>query len=215
LSSKGGRLKSKKITQEEIEQFILDAGSDSLSVFGGTHEGGIHIQQVPDELAPCIAAILKSDEQITSYLEIGVAAGGTTFIFNHFFQPEKTVLIDDNRHPKHVLRPEILKEIERLEIIGNSRDPEIVEQITGSFDLIVIDGDHSYEGVKADIDNYLPMLRKGGFLVLHDTVFEGPDWGVSQMVAELKNGFTLLIIGEYRSTKYPVCGLALFRKVSE
>lgn len=204
-----------KVKTQEIEQFILDAGSDSLSVFGGVYEGGVHAQQVPDELAPCIAAILGSGEQITSYLEIGVAAGGTAYLFNHFFHPEKIVLIDDNRHWKHTLRPEILKDIERLEIIGNSRDPEIVSHIKGPFDLIIIDGDHSYMGIKADIDNYLPMLRKGGFLVLHDTVFEGPDWGVSQMVAELKNGFTLLIIGEYRSTKYPVCGLALFRKVSE
>ncbi len=67
-----------------IEQFILDAGSDNLGVFGGIYEGGIHCQQIPDEIAPCILTILESGESIKSYLEIGVAAGGSTFLFNHF-----------------------------------------------------------------------------------------------------------------------------------
>lgn len=202
-----------KQTVEQIRQFIIDAGSDSLAVFGGTFEGGIHIQQVPDELAPCIHAIISSGEVINSFLEIGAAAGGTTFIFDHFFSPEKIVIIDDNVHPKYTLRPDVLKDVERREIIGNSRDQAIIEQAKGIYDLLIIDGDHSYEGVKADIDNYLPLLGKGGFLILHDTVFD--DWGVKQMVAELKEGTEALLIDEYISSGPQKCGLALFRKVSE
>jgi len=66
--------------------------------------------------------------------------------------------------------------------------------------------------VKADIDNYLPMLRKGGFLILHDSVLS--IWGVPRIVQELKEGFDLLIVEEYVSTGCPKCGVALFRKVS-
>jgi Methyltransferase domain len=38
----------------------------------------------------------------------------------------------------------------------------------GPFDIIYIDGGHDYKTVCSDIDNYIPMLKKGGYLVLDD-----------------------------------------------
>jgi cephalosporin hydroxylase len=37
-----------------------------------------------------------------------------------------------------------------------------------TYGLIFIDGDHSYGGVKADIENILPQLEKGGTVIFHD-----------------------------------------------
>jgi len=48
---------------------------------------------------------------------------------------------------------------------------EVIEQISGStdhLDLLFIDGDHSYEGVKADWESYKSFLRKGSIVVFHD-----------------------------------------------
>ena len=199
----------------EIEQFIVDAGSDSLEVFGGTYEGGIHIQQVPDELAPCVKVLLDSGEKVQNLLEIGAAAGGTTYLLNHFFGFDNIVLIDDNQHWKYELRPDILKGINRKEIVGNSRDQTVIDQVEGQFDILVIDGDHSYQGVNADIENYLPFLREGGFLMLHDTATN--IWGcdVPAVVEELKQLPGLNVVGEFISQKHPApCGLALFQKVT-
>ena len=50
-----------------------------------------------------------------------------------------------------------------------------------SIDLLFIDGDHSYEGCKADWDLYSPFLRKGSIVVFHDT---GWAEGVNQVIAE-------------------------------
>jgi len=38
----------------------------------------------------------------------------------------------------------------------------------GSLDLVFIDGDHSYEGVRLDIDLWLPKVREGGVISGHD-----------------------------------------------
>jgi cephalosporin hydroxylase len=200
---------TKQLTVEEIERFIIDAGSDHVPTFGGSFEGGIQCQQVPDELAPCIRAILDSEKDISSYLEIGVAAGGTTFLIDHFFKPGKIVLIDDNRHPKAHVRAYILDGIERQEIVGRSQDQGTIDQAAGAYDLVTIDGDHSYEGVKADVDNYSPMLTSGGFLALHDSAL--PDWGVIQIVGELKGDPRFEFVGEFIG-KGPMCGVALFRR---
>ncbi len=204
-------MKNKNYSLEEIEQFILEMGSDDLPIFGGKYMGGIHAQQMSDELGPCILSILESGEAIKSYLEIGVAAGGMTFLIDHFFKPDKIILIDDNRHWKAPLRHGVLKNIKRVEIIGNSRDPEVIKKISDSFDLIVIDGDHRYEGVMADVKNYLPMLNVGGFLFFHDSVLPGSD--VGRVVQEMKVETFMEFVGEYISTKNSQpCGVALFRK---
>jgi predicted O-methyltransferase YrrM len=40
-------------------------------------------------------------------------------------------------------------------------------------DLLFIDGDHSYEGCLADIDAWLPHVRRGAWIAFHDSGQEG------------------------------------------
>lgn len=206
--------KQKRLTLKEIEDFILAGGSDDIPVFGGTHVGGLHCQQVPDELAPCLFDILESGWPVKSYLEIGVAAGGTTFLVHHFLAPETIVLVDDGKHHKAGLRPEILKDIPRREIVGRSDDPDVFleAQRLGPYDLILIDGDHLYPGVKLDTLLYSPLLIAGGFLVFHDSAL--PQWGVCRVVRELRSDPSWEFVGEYLSlTHHRPLGLATFRRV--
>lgn len=53
-------------------------------------------------------------------------------------------------------------------IKGDSQDLAVIEQANDEYDLVYIDGDHSYEGAFADLENYAPMLKSGGFLVVDD-----------------------------------------------
>ena len=48
--------------------------------------------------------------------------------------------------------------------------------------VLFIDGNHSYEGCKADIDNYYPHMAKGGVMLFHDCDATSP--GVEEAVAE-------------------------------
>lgn len=50
----------------------------------------------------------------------------------------------------------------------------------GAFDLAFLDGEHGYEGVRADIDAYLPLVRKRGIMSGHDF----PKPGVRRAVLE-------------------------------
>lgn len=55
----------------------------------------------------------------------------------------------------------------------------------GSKDFVFIDADPSYEGVRADINAWLPKLKPGGLLCGHDFEFPGqPRWGVRKAVEE-------------------------------
>lgn len=51
-----------------------------------------------------------------------------------------------------------------------------------SLDFVYIDGEHTYSGVKKDIEMYLPKIKKGGFIGGHDYK---PKWqGVMDAVNE-------------------------------
>jgi cephalosporin hydroxylase len=43
-----------------------------------------------------------------------------------------------------------------------------VKEFCPSYDLIFIDGDHSYEGVKRDFELYKELLSPRGYIVFHD-----------------------------------------------
>ena len=54
-------------------------------------------------------------------------------------------------------------------IKGRSEEPDSVESASSQeYDLLLIDGDHGYEGVKADFINYVPLVKKGGIVLIDD-----------------------------------------------
>jgi|TARA_Y100000310_G_scaffold315428_1_gene365953 predicted O-methyltransferase YrrM len=64
-------------------------------------------------------------------------------------------------------------------VLGDSKKPDIIGRVSsltsGNIDVLLIDGDHSPEGVRADIKNYVPMVRPGGLVIFHNV---GPcTWG--------------------------------------
>jgi predicted O-methyltransferase YrrM len=174
--------------REKLKNEILNFGSDSIEVFGGKFEGGINLQQRIDEITDLIMFLIENTESV-NFLEIGAAAGGNTFIFNKYLNIVSTCIVDDNKHPKHGLRSVILKDIKYDEFIGNSQSKEAVEYVRNKgilFDIIFIDADHSYDGVKKDTINYLPFLKPSGYMIFHDTVTSNCP-GIIKWIKELTN----------------------------
>ena len=53
---------------------------------------------------------------------------------------------------------------------GNSLEviPALSKELKGQVDIYLVDGDHRYEGALADMENGLPMVKPGGFILVHD-----------------------------------------------
>jgi len=71
-----------------------------------------------------------------------------------------------------------------LTAIGNSVDQcRIAEGFGKTFDMVFIDGDHSYDAVLADLVSWAPLIKSQGILAGHDY---GGGWtGVKKAVDEM------------------------------
>lgn len=58
---------------------------------------------------------------------------------------------------------------------------ESVRSISSYVDVLFIDGDHSYEGVKADWENYKSLLGAGSIVIMHDSGWAD---GVKRVIQE-------------------------------
>jgi predicted O-methyltransferase YrrM len=68
---------------------------------------------------------------------------------------------------------------------SDSRDARTVAAVRAHFtsqevDFLFIDGDHSYNGVRADFENFAPLVRPGGLVALHD-IAPGPESCVGEV----------------------------------
>ncbi len=67
-------------------------------------------------------------------------------------------------------------------LAGDSHTPAMSEALDEvldgeAIDLLVIDGDHSYAGVRRDLLEYGPRVRPGGLVALHDICLTPEEWG--------------------------------------
>ncbi|WP_353571001.1 class I SAM-dependent methyltransferase [Candidatus Albibeggiatoa sp. nov. BB20] len=87
-----------------------------------------------------------------------------------------------------------------------STDEEAITQASQEkITLLIIDGDHTYEGIKFDYQNYLPLLQPNGLLIVDD--YNAKEWpGVQEYVDQvIKRDDTCEFIGSFSRT-------AIFRK---
>lgn len=150
------------------------------------HTGhGLYHWQYPNQFGPYLA--LLSGLGIESYLEIGTRHGGTFVITVEYlsrFRPLRRAVGIDLGIPSNALREYAAARPNVTVLQGDSQGREFTKLVREQqpFDLVLIDGDHSEEGCRADLDL---VAERSRVLVFHDIVSE-PTPGVRKVWAEFK-----------------------------
>ena len=120
-------------------------------------------------------------------LEIGAWYGGS---LQRWLGIGKTVVVVDDvmRGAEEWERWAERKRSQLVLLQGLSQQSELVAkaQDLGPYHFIFIDGAHDYGSVRADWENYSPMVAKGGVVAFHDIV-PRPHYGVSEVWNEIKS----------------------------
>jgi predicted O-methyltransferase YrrM len=110
--------------------------------------------------------------------EIGTARAGTLFALARAARPDAVLITVDAYLPPDLKAAIAAFRYANQTIIsleGDSHDGWVKEQFSSALhgsklDVLLIDGDHSYDGVTRDWAMYAPFVREGGLVVLHDIV---------------------------------------------
>jgi len=103
-------------------------------------------------------------------VEIGRAEGGSTILMGAARRDQNTQIISIDKSPvddEQLLTLFEKLKIENVELLQKNSQVFNVAPI-GEVGLVFIDADHTYPGVKADFENWLPAVAVGGYVVFHD-----------------------------------------------
>jgi len=135
---------------------------------------GVGAVQIPEEIGNALAYI--NTEAPRCVCEIGVEDGGTTFLLSHLL-PSVELLIGIDLYVQNRPQLSLLHRDGQQLILLNGSSYSLkmvrrVEKLLGGnkLDILFIDGDHRYEGVKQDFLMYRHLLRENGFILFHDII---------------------------------------------
>lgn len=110
--------------------------------------------------------------------EIGADKGGTLGLFASAADPNARILSLDIDYPdtRAAVYQSLALDGQSVKCIeADSHSPATLDRVKQwlageTFDFLFIDGDHSYDGVKADYEMYSALVRPGGIVAFHDIV---------------------------------------------
>ena len=148
---------------------------------------GIHAHQTPLEIETLYQRVCEL--RPATVLEIGTARGGTFYLWAQAATDDALLISVDMPggfggggypRPREQLYRAFARQAQRIDLLrADSHDPKTRDQVTGLLggrpvDWCFIDGDHTYEGVKADLLAFAPLVRAGGLIGFHD-IMPRPD----------------------------------------
>jgi predicted O-methyltransferase YrrM len=155
--------------------------------------------QKASELAPLLSLLCRYE--LKAVLEVGTLRGGTLAAWCALAAADAVIVSVDlpggsfgggyTEQEASGLRA-FAGDGQQLHLLrADSHEPatrdRVVEALGGRpVDFLHIDGDHTYDGVRADYEMYVPLLAPGGVVALHDILFHPavPEVEVHRLWAE-------------------------------
>ena len=141
---------------------------------------GLPVIQYPQDLIAMQEVIWRTRPELI--VETGIARGGSLVFFASMLEMIGSsgrvvgVDVEIRRHNRAAIESHPLaKRITMLE--GSSIDGAIVEEVRTMARairsiLVVLDSNHTHEHVLRELELYSPLVRKGGYVIVMDTVVE-------------------------------------------
>jgi cephalosporin hydroxylase len=130
------------------------------------------ITQMPTEIRGLIERLQALKPR--TFVEVGTHKGGNSFLFSHAVPGNELGIgidlsVQNAAKLKHFARPGQIYHA----LHGDSQTVAMRERARSllggrPLDFLFIDGDHRYEGAKADFELYSPLVRAGGLIAFHD-----------------------------------------------
>lgn len=169
---------------------------------------GHRLKRTPQDAA-AVYKYLSQFAPLDGMIEIGTYHGATLFLFSaHVDDNSHVIAVDSFYGDKKASKREKKKittcedrtnsTIRRMRIEGcnvtlvkadSAAALPSVKDILGKkqVDFLHIDGGHSYKVARGDFDNYSPLVRPGGVILIHD--IKNPGCEVPKLWAELKEEY--------------------------
>lgn len=169
-----------EICKRKVRRLPPDLSLNQIVQFA-LSERAISAQQVPTEIMEL--ATLVAEAKAKTIIEIGTSRGGTLFVLCRLAPPGSTIVsldmpgagFGEAYSAQHAQLFNLFPSKGQLlhVVTANSHDSGTRRRVESLLagqrvDLLFIDGDHSYEGVKKDFDMYSPLVDESGIVVFHD-----------------------------------------------
>jgi len=158
--------KEKKRDELTYFQSLEDYFQFSNEIFG--------VHQIKSEIISFLE--FANLEQPQHVCEIGTACGGTNFLLSQSLTSIKLMIgVDLYVKNKSQLQYFSKDSQQVIFINGSSYADRTVDKVRSiladkKLDVLFIDGDHNFDGVKQDFLKYKHLVRDGGLIVFHDIV---------------------------------------------